>query len=225
MSLDGTRLFPVIRPVSRPFSRLLIRLPLSANQVTAMSLIFGLLCNWCFLQGDWELGIVGGVFFVFCYIFDNSDGDVARAKNQCSDFGMHFDTFVDWVVHATFFPALGYGYAGVTGETWWIWLGWIGFGGSTINYLLGLYIDFREKRRQGAEAPTGHEAPGEAKKPEAWHEWAVYVFRELTRADFCFIVLALAVFDVAWVLIPAGAIGSQVYWMGQFVKGANEYHV
>ena len=47
----------------------------------------------------------------------------------------------------------------------------------------------------------------------------------LSRADFCFIVLALATIDAVWVLWPAGAVGAQMYWATQFLRGANEYHV
>ena len=45
------------------------------------------------------------------------------------------------------------------------------------------------------------------------------------RADFCFIVLVMAVFDLTWVLLPAGAIGAQVYWLLRLVGGAGDYHV
>jgi nitrate reductase NapE component len=44
------------------------------------------------------------------------------------------------------------------------------------------------------------------------------------RNDFCFIVLALALADVLWILLPTGAIGAQVYWMLQFVKGFRRHH-
>ena len=56
-------------------------------------------------------------------------------------------------------------------------------------------------------------------------EGAGFAFRKLTRADFCFIVLALALFDVVWVLLPAGAVGAQVYWLARFQRGAGDYHV
>ena len=56
-------------------------------------------------------------------------------------------------------------------------------------------------------------------------EWGVFVFRELFRADFCFIVLALTLVDLTWLLLPAGAVGSQVYWATQLVEGADEFHV
>lgn len=49
----------------------------------------------------------GGVLpFVACAL-DNCDGEIARLKNQATRFGERFDSFTDWVVHATFFAALG----------------------------------------------------------------------------------------------------------------------
>ena len=55
--------------------------------------------------------------------------------------------------------------------------------------------------------------------------WVIYFLRELSRADFCFLVLFLALFGGLWVLLPAGAIGAQIYWMTQFVRGARQFHV
>ena len=37
--------------------------------------------------------------------------------------------------------------------------------------------------------------------------------------------LVMAVFDLTWVLLPAGAIGAQVYWLLRLVGGAGDYHV
>ncbi len=225
MTASSAKIFPIIRLVSQPFTRLLMHSPFSANQISACSLVFGLACNWCMMQGKWEMAVAGGLLLLLCYILDNSDGDVARFKGHCSEFGMRFDSFVDWVVNATFFPALGHGYTIMTGESLWTWLGWAAFAGGTINYLVGFWIEAREKRRLGKDAKSGHQSPEEAKQPEKWHEWVIFIFRELTRADFCFIVLALALFDTTWVLIPVGAIGSHVYWLTQFIRGSNEYHV
>ena len=55
--------------------------------------------------------------------------------------------------------------------------------------------------------------------------WVIYFYRELSRADFCFLVLLLALLGGLWVLLPAGAIGAQIYWMTQFVRGARQFHV
>lgn len=226
MSTGIPPVFPLIRHLSIRVTPALAATPMSANQITAASLLAGLGCTWAMMQGGWMVAVVGAVLLVVAYVLDNCDGEIARLKNQCSEFGMRFDSFVDWIVNAAFFAGLGIGVHRATGDAWWEWMGWIAFAGSTINYAIGWLVELRARRRKGqAYDTTGREAAEQARRPETWYEWMVFAFRELSRADFCFIVLLLAVLDVHWLLLPAGAIGSQVYWATQFVKGANEYHV
>lgn len=181
--------FPLIQHLSMLATPALARMPVTANQITATSLATGLAASWCLLQGGggWA---AAGVLFVVTYVLDNCDGEIARLKDQCSTFGMWFDTLVDWIVHTAFFIALG------------------------------IILDGRDKAASEDEDKTKT-----TRQPEGLSDWAVYVFRELTRADFCFIVLALALFDLTWLLLPAGAICSQVYWIAQFVRGARELNV
>ena len=110
-------LFPIVRHLSFRVTPLLARTPVSANQVTFLSLVSGLGCNWAIMQGDHAWAVVGGLLMVMTYILDNCDGEIARIKDQCSAFGMRFDSFVDWVVHATFFAALGVGVSATTGRS------------------------------------------------------------------------------------------------------------
>ena len=228
-----TTLFPLIRQISARVSPRLARLPITANQITAVSLVVGLAGNWYIAEGGFRSTLIGAGLFLLCYILDNSDGVVARLKNQCSEFGDRFDTFVDWVVHATFFAALGIGVEQETGNSLWYWLGWIGALGCSINYFLGLIMDARfeaEVRRKKEEAGNEHTyepstGGDERPSPENWKQWIVFAFRELSRADFCFIVLVLAMFDVAWVLLPTAAVGAHAYWATQFIRGARDYHV
>jgi len=210
-------LFPLVRHLSARTTPLLAQLPITANQITALSLVAGGACVWAAAQPGqvWALGC--GALLVICYVLDNCDGEIAVLKDQCSEFGAQFDTFVDWVVHAGFFAALGMGTAEATGEAIWLWMGGFGAAGGTINYFLGLWLD---GRKQTSEQPSP-----EPEQPNGWKQWSVYIFRELFRADFCFIVLLLAVFDSVWWLLPAGAIGAQVYWISQLVSGARNYHV
>ena len=205
------RMFPLIRWVSARVTPALAATPITANQVTAASLLFGLACSWAMMQGGWAWEMAGAVLLVVCYVFDNCDGEIARLKDQCTEFGERLDTFVDWVVHAGFFAALGFGAAAGTGEAVWLWLGWIAAAGATLNYVIGLFI---EARRGGDLSPS--------RNPKIKGEGVVYFFRELARADFCFIVLALVAFDVTWVLLPVSAVGAQVYWATHFIRGASE---
>lgn len=215
-------LFPIIRHLSKRVTPVLARLPVTANQITAASLAPGLGACWLLMAGGRREGIIAGGLFVFAYILDNCDGEIARLKGQSSTFGMWFDTVVDWIVHSAFFAALGFGVARVFDNDLWLWLGLIAALGGTINFFLGLYLYVRDTKKDKTETDAAESVPRE---PESLSEWMIFFFRELTRADFCFIVLGLSLFGWLWVLLPAAAIGSQVYWIMQFVKGARDYHV
>ena len=68
------------------------------------------------------------------------------------------------------------------------------------------------------------EVAAEGKKPEDTLDWVIYVFHKLSRADFCIIVLVLAVFNLAWILLPFAAVGAQVYWITDLFDRARGYH-
>lgn len=226
MTAASPPLFPLIRHVSTRFTPALVATPLTANQVTFASLVLGLGCNGLLMIGDKGWDVVAAVLLLLCYVLDNCDGEIARLKNQCSEFGMRFDSFVDWIVHSSFFPALGFGVTRTSGEEIWLWLGIAAGVGGTINYAIGWVIDARIRRQKGtAYDPTRRTSAEKAHMPQRWREWVVFFLRELTRADFCFIVLALSLSGVTWVLLPAGAIGAQVYWAMLFIRGVAEFHV
>lgn len=219
-------LFPLIRHLSARVTPWLLRTPVSANQLTAVSLVFGLAAVFCMALGSWRATALGSLLLVIDYILDNCDGEVARIKGQSSEFGHQFDTFVDWIVNATLFAALGYGVSRSTGDEIWLWLGLAAMAGATINYGFALYFERRAKaeRIAGGENIKNGDSPEEPLDPSGIWEWTVFAFRELSRADFCFLVLILAIFDVAWVLVPLGAVGAQVYWMMLLFKTARKFH-
>ncbi|TAN49066.1 MAG: CDP-alcohol phosphatidyltransferase family protein, partial [Rhodospirillales bacterium] len=205
--MNQASVFPLVRYLSRWTTPVLIRLPVTANQVTAASMVLGLLAALAFA---WNAPLTGAVLLIATYVLDNCDGEVARTKNQCSEFGKYFDSFVDWVVHTAFFLGLGFGVAAQNQSDVWAWLGYAAAAGGTINYAIGLYFE----KADAKEKVAAHEPPHQ---PQGPMEWTVFIFRELSRADFCFLVLLLALFDGLWLLLPAGAIGAQVYWGLQFL--------
>ena len=205
--------FPIIRRFSRPLTPWLARTPVTANQLTAASAVLGLLAAWAVSQGAFRWNIAGAILLFACYVLDNCDGEIARLKNQCSHFGMRFDSFADWLTHTAFFIGLGFGVDAVANENMWIWVGFAAATGCTVNYDIG----FLESDSSGGE---------EASRPPAKAtEWMIFAFRELSRADFCFIVLALALLDALWVLLPGAAVGAQVYWVLQLLPNRRRYHV
>ena len=213
--LKTRRPLPIVRKVSSVITRLILPLPIGPNSITAASLGAGLIAAWTFSFGSHALILIGAILFLVCYLLDNVDGEVARAKDQRTEFGAHFDTFVDWIVHAAFFLGVGWGAATTTGNNIWLWFAISAAAGATINYVISLF----EKSNNDALNETNSQSPS------GFMQWTAFVLRELFRADFCFIVIALALLDALHVLLPAAAIGAHIYWLIRFVKGARNFHV
>jgi hypothetical protein len=125
------------------------------------------------------------------------------------------------MVHSAFFIALGAGVSDRTEEPFWLWCGLIATAGGTINYAIDSLRDSGVKIG-GSDEGSWHHAT-EDRPVESHADRSIYVSRVI-RNDFCFIVLALALADALWILLPTGAIGAQVYWMLQFVKGFRRYY-
>jgi len=220
------RLFPLVRRLSDRLTPLLLRTPVTPNQLTAVSLAAGLAGAACFALGERSANLIGASLIIFGYILDNCDGDIARAKKLHSRFGHYFDSVADWLVDLAFFLVLGFGATAARDEPVWLWLGVAAAMGATISYGLELRHDFGARRAAAERASSGSPTPMEDQGlPVNSKEAAVYIFRELFRADFCFIILILAATDMTWILLPAGAVGSQVYWLTSLVVGWRRFHV
>lgn len=216
------RLFPLVRHLSARVTPLLAATSLTPNQITALSLVFGLGAAAAVTVPGRAGALAAALLLVVAYVLDNCDGEIATLKNMRSAFGHQFDTFADWLVHSAFFAALGWTTAQAGGGPLMAWLGALAAVGGTVNYGLALWFERRRIRDgEGTATPLG----GEGDRPGTTTERAVFVFRELFRADFCFLVLGLAAFDVLWLLLPAAAAGAQVYWLGLLVARGRNYHV
>lgn len=210
------RYLPLTRVSSLPFIRLFAALPITPNQITALSLILGVWACYLFYVGDHKNTLIAAILFTFSYILDNCDGSIARLKGLTSEFGKRFDTFVDWFVNNLFFVMLGWGEWIRSGETFWLWCGVVAAFGGTVNYIIDQIRDTQEKAAGTEKIEDGPD--------DSVADQTVFTSRVI-RSDFCFIVLALALFDLVWLLLPASAIGAQVYWGLQFVKGFRRHHV
>ena len=196
--------FPLIRQCSQPCSAILVKLPITPNQITTASLLLGVTGSIFFISSNFESQLIGSFIFFLSYILDNCDGEVARYKNLTSSFGEEFDTFVDWIVHAFFFATLGYGTWLETENLIWLWVGLIASAGATINYFLVTFmLKFKDCEDQTQRANFD----------ETMTQKIIYIFREIFRSDFCFIVILLTIIDYHWLLLPAAAIGTQIYWI------------
>ncbi|UCH62338.1 MAG: CDP-alcohol phosphatidyltransferase family protein [Fidelibacterota bacterium] len=95
----------ISRPIAAVLVILLAYLQVSPNLVTLISLGIHAINIVMLLRGQFFLA---GLGFIVVYILDCADGQLAREKNQTSQFGMHFDLTVDFTRETTFFTVLLY---------------------------------------------------------------------------------------------------------------------
>lgn len=208
-SATALRWFPLIRILSRATTPRLAAMNMTPNQVTSLGLASALAAAACFAAGAPLPG--AGLFFLY-YLFDYCDGELARLRGMGSRFGAYYDDFVDWIAHAAFFLAIGYQTTATTGAVLWMWLGAAAALGSTISAALPLFLGGVPKGE--AQIATLSDLGRQA----GWTDVAIFAFRGLARADFWLIVLGLAFAGWLWILLPAAAIGSQVFWLLYFKK-------
>jgi phosphatidylglycerophosphate synthase len=67
-------LFPLVRHLSWRLTPLLARLPLSANQITLLSLIAALGASYLYLLQGYRTNILAALLFVLAFVLDTCDG-------------------------------------------------------------------------------------------------------------------------------------------------------
>lgn len=106
--MNITALRPKVLRYIEPVSAVFIRAGVTPNQVSALSLFFGVLCAACYAYGYFPLGSI--LLFVSA-VLDLVDGSVARKTDRGTKFGAVFDWIVDKYVDAL--VLLGIGLSGV----------------------------------------------------------------------------------------------------------------
>lgn len=106
----------VFTPISKAFSLLLVRTPITPNQLTISWGLLMIVGSILFFFGKYYLNIIGAVCWVVAYVLDYVDGDIARYKNMKSSRG----AFQDLVNHRATYPLMMFGIgfgAWITGRT------------------------------------------------------------------------------------------------------------
>ncbi len=106
--MNITSLRPKFIKYTEPIASFFIRLGVTPNQVSVLSLLFGFSCALAFAQ-RWFL--TGSLLLVISAVLDLVDGNVARRNHTESKFGAVFDWVADKYVDAT--VILGVGLSGI----------------------------------------------------------------------------------------------------------------
>jgi phosphatidylglycerophosphate synthase len=97
------------RRLSIALSMLMLKTPITPNDITTASLALGLLGAWWLASGSQLWQFIGALVLWFCCILDGCDGEVARLKLLCSPSGAAYDLWADHLAHLATFVAIPFG--------------------------------------------------------------------------------------------------------------------
>lgn len=100
LSSDSPLAVYVNRRLSGLLTSLLVRMPVTPNQVTLLSLLIGLVACWFFWHGGYWYAVLGVLIFHASVIVDLSDGEVARLKFMQSSTGAWLDSICDSIIYS-----------------------------------------------------------------------------------------------------------------------------
>jgi len=91
-------LYFVIRPISFHPTWLFVRLGISANKVTLVGLVIGIVGGVFLAFGSYWAAILGALLINVRFLFDVIDGNVARCTNSCTKYGHYLDAFSTYIM-------------------------------------------------------------------------------------------------------------------------------
>lgn len=116
---DGFYSTFVVRRLSKPLTRLALRLGIAPNSVTLVSFAIGLLAAFAFALGErWAL-VFGAILLQVSLVVDCVDGEVARATRRFTAVGAWLDASTDRVKEFVAYAGLAAGAAAVHGTNLW----------------------------------------------------------------------------------------------------------
>ena len=131
--------------VYRPLAFLLVkavqRTPVTPNQLTLLSMVFGVI-GGAFLALGTSAGCAAGALFFFLYnVVDCSDGQLARLKHSGTHLGRILDGVADYVTSVAAYVGIGIGFASPsdTPVALWALTAAAGFSNATQSGLLDFY--------------------------------------------------------------------------------------
>jgi len=135
------------RPISVRISQYLVQRDVTPNQISLFSFLCSVLAAGLFASGGYVALLMGGVLAQFASIIDGCDGEVARLKYQCSDFGGWFDAVLDRYADAFLLFGLTWHLLAVEVNVWILFVGFMAIIGSfMLSYTADKYDNLMRER-------------------------------------------------------------------------------
>jgi len=193
----------VNRKISLAVTRRLMNRSVTPNQMTWVSMGIGLLGALFFLLPGQNAQVTGASLFLLHSILDGCDGELARLKFQESRFGGIFDYWSDNIVHVAVFACIGIGWAQHEGGSYALLFSLLAAGGTLISAWL-VFEHTMRGRKGGGPLYT-------SVSTEKGTSMLVRIADLLSRRDFIYLVVLLALFGkIHWFLVMT-AVGAPIY--------------
>jgi hypothetical protein len=110
----------------RPLAFLLVKgiysTNITPNQLTVISMVFGVLGGFCYSFGNHNAYMVGAVLYLLYNVVDCSDGQLARMKKNGTTVGRILDGVADYVVSIALYFGIGFGFASNSSNPLLMWI-------------------------------------------------------------------------------------------------------
>jgi hypothetical protein len=106
----------IYRPISFLLVKLIYPTNLTPNQISIISMIFGLGSGILFYFGEPLFIALGGISIFVSNVLDCADGQLARLKKNGTKVGRIIDGFIDYVTGASIFFGIGFALNHITGN-------------------------------------------------------------------------------------------------------------
>jgi phosphatidylglycerophosphate synthase len=95
------------RPVSRPFTKVFLRLPLTPNMISTIGISLAVVGAAIATDASYGWHLAGMLVLLFSAILDNVDGEIARLRLEGSQLGGWLDTIGDDVARVAIMTGIG----------------------------------------------------------------------------------------------------------------------
>ncbi len=171
----------LLRPLASLLVKAIYNTSITPNQVSTVSFILGLIAIALFTRGTPLYFALGGGLTLCSSVVDCADGQLARAKNMCSEYGAILDIFFDRIIDFGLLSAVSYGVYRATGNADLLLFGLLGAG----LYLLQVslyYLTLKLKK---------NEQSGETSEAHSFMLLGICIFGLINRLDILiYLVLA-----------------------------------
>ncbi|MFQ5777485.1 MAG: CDP-alcohol phosphatidyltransferase family protein [Terriglobia bacterium] len=199
--------------VAQPLIRLFLRTPATPNFVTGLGLLFALGSAWAFVQGSYWWCIGGALLSYVSAIMDHADGMVARLKFLESDFGVWFETAVDYASYFCIFVGLSIGLYRETGFAHHLFVGGLFLFGGVMSFV----VQTLQRRLASGDNPTDFpnriHAKLEQHSRNFFHWFTRNCYFLVRRAVLPYFVLLLCLLDLRVLLLGWVTFGANLVWL------------